>query len=144
MFPYNQPDKTKDCGYRCLYYSLRRCNAIEKIGYDEWLNNFRFFNPIKSGITFTDIHTIFDYYKVDYTFTHLTDQGLYIIYSGIWLHQEGKKHGHYFIYESGQVLCSTHTEPYNISLENALKRLESKTIEHSYRCMKINGKIVEK
>lgn len=153
MFPYGQPDKTKDCGYRCMYYALRRCKAIEKEqrgghyqypSYDEWLDNFRFFSPIKSGITFTDIHTILDYYKVDYTFTHLTDQGLYVVYSGIWLHQEDKKHGHYFIYENGEVLCSTHTEPYHSSLDATLKRLEAKSIEHSYRCMRINGKIVEK
>jgi len=145
MFPFGQPDKTKDCGYRCLYYALRR-NEVQDVSlrnYDGWLNQFRFFMPVKSGITFTDIHTILDYYKIDYRFTHLTDDGLYIIYSGIWLHQEEKKHGHYFIYENGTVLCSTHNEPYKISLADALKRMESKAIDHSYRCMKILGKLPE-
>lgn len=131
-FPFNQPDKTRDCGYRCLYYAL----GI-KDKYNDWLDNFRFFNPTVSGIHFVDICTLLDYYKVDYKFTQVSDKGLYIIYSGIWLHTEGKKHGHYFVYQDGMVYCSTHSKPYEMPIKEVIRRLEGKSVEHAFRCMQI-------
>ncbi len=136
-FPFGQPDSeenkpSRDCGYRCLYYAVK-----PNCSYKEFLHNFRFFQPVKSGITFTDICIVLNYFKKEFCFTQLKENGLYIVYSGIWLHHEGKKHGHYFIYENGFVLCSTHTEPYPLSLNEVEKRLEAKDIDHAFRCLKI-------
>jgi hypothetical protein len=131
-FPFDQAADTKDCGYRCSYYVIQ-----PKDDYEKWLENFRFFSPIKSGIYFTDICSILSYFKFNYKFTQLSDKGLYIVYSGIWLHPEGKKHGHYFVYHDETVYCSTHSKPYKMSLSEAVERLESKTVDHAFRCLKI-------
>jgi hypothetical protein len=131
-FPFNQEDKTRDCGYRCVYSVL---NPV--MSYEAWLDQFRFFNPVKSGIMFNDICTILDFYKIDHKFTQLTEDGLFIIYSGIWLHPEGKKHGHYFLYDSGTIYCSTHSTPYKMKLRDVISRLEAKTLDHAFRCLKI-------
>ena len=131
-FPFNQPDKTRDCGYRCLYYALDL-----KESYEKWIDNFRYFIPTRSGIQFQDICDVLSHYGKDYKFTHLEERGLYIIYSGIWLHPEGKKHGHYFVYHDGQVYCSTHGEPYRLSLADVLKRLDAKTVDLAFRCLKV-------
>lgn len=132
MFPFNQPEKTKDCGYRCLYHVI---NPL--VPYEDWLNLFRFFNPKKQGINFSDICEILSYYKIDHCFSQLESKGLYIIYSGIWLYSEGLKHGHYFLYEDEVVYCSTHSEPYKFPLAEAVKRLEAKTVDHAFRCLRI-------
>lgn len=131
-FPFNQPDKTRDCGYRCLYYAIN-----PKDPYHVWIDQFKCFMPDKAGIYFNDICTVLDYRKIDYRFTQLSESGLYIVYSGIWLHPEGKKHGHYFVYHDGVVYCSTHSEPYRMHLGDAIQRLESKTVDHAFRCLKV-------
>lgn len=131
-FPFNQPDKTKDCGYRCLYYTL---NLKER--YEDWVNQFRFFDPVKTGINFADICEVLNFYGREYAFTNLSEVGLYIIYSGIWLHPEGKKHGHYFVYHDGVVYCSTHSQPYHMPLNDVLKRLEAKTVDHAFRVLQV-------
>jgi hypothetical protein len=128
MFPFNQPEKTKDCGYRCLYYVIN-----PNSNYEQWLHQFRFFSPIKSGITFTDICTVLSYYNIDYKFTQLTEEGTFIIYSGTWL-----KHGHYFIYKDGEVYCSTKTKPEKTTLAEVVSKLEAKTVDGAFRCLKIN------
>jgi len=132
-FPFNQENNTKDCGYRCLYYVVKPLNT-----YVNWLDQFRFFNPVKSGITFTDIHTVLDYYKIDYKFTQLTESGLYIVYSGVWLAPDGKKHGHYFVYDDGVVLCSTKDKPQAMQLSKVVARLEAKSVDGAFRCLKIS------
>lgn len=126
-FPFNQPEKTKDCGYRCMYYAIK-----PGISYDKWLDQFRFFSPIKSGITFTDICTVLEYYGIEHKFTQLTENGLFIVYSGCWL-----KHGHYFAYENGTVLCSTKSIPERMRLSEVITKLESKTVDGAFRCLKI-------
>ncbi len=136
-FPFGQPPSeenkpSRDCGYRCLYYA-----AEPDCSYEEFLNLFRFFQPTKTGITFSDVCIVLDYFKKDFSFTQLKEEGLFIVYSGIWLHHEGKKHGHYFIYENGHVLCSTHTSPYYLPLTEVEKRLEAKNIDHAFRCLHI-------
>jgi|SRR5581483_4206511 len=131
-FPFNQPEKTKDCGYRCLYYGLDLV-----IPYEQWLLRFEIFNPVAKGITFSDICTVFEYYKRDYKFTQLTESGLFIIYSGSWL-----KHGHYFCYDNGIVLCSTKSEPERIPLDKVVERLEAKSVEGAFRCLQVLGKVV--
>lgn len=131
-FPFNQPDKTRDCGYRCLYYALDLAQT-----YDSWIENFKYFTPLKSGIQFQDICDLLTYYGKDYKFTQLTDAGLYIIYSGIWLHPEGKKHGHYFVYHNGYVYCSTHKERYQMLVADVTRRLEAKTVDLAFRCLKV-------
>lgn len=131
-FPFNQPNKTRDCGYRCLYYAVQ-----PDIAYVKWLDQFRFFSPVKSGITFTDIHTVLDYYKIDYKFTQLTESGLYIVYSGVWLVPDGKKHGHYFVYHDGVVLCSTKDKPQKMPLDKVVARLEAKSVDGAFRCLKV-------
>jgi hypothetical protein len=131
-FPFNQQDKTKDCGYRCTYYAVG-----QDMPYEKWLDQFRFFSPVKSGIYFNDICDILTYYGKEFKFTELSEKGLYIVYSGIWLHPEGKKHGHYFVYHDGIVYCSTHAEPYKMPLKEVIKRLEAKTVDHAYRCLKV-------
>ena len=131
-FPFNQPEKTRDCGYRCLYYAVR-----PKAAYKDWLRLFRFFSPVKSGITFTDIHTVLDYYKIDYKFTQLTEHGMYIVYSGVWLKPDGKQHGHYLVYHDGVVYCSTKNKPEPMPLTAVLPRLEAKTIDGAFRCLEI-------
>jgi hypothetical protein len=146
-FPFGQPqtekDKpSKDCGYRCLWYAVNPTELNEAgppIPYDAWLKNFRFFQPVKSGITFTDICAVLDYYKRDFRFTQLVEEGLFIVYSGIWLRSDvlSKKHGHYFCYHDGVVLCSTHQEPYRLPLREVISRLEAKTIDHAFRCLKV-------
>lgn len=135
MFPFNQPEKTHCCGYRCLYYVIKT-----KAPYETWLDQFRLFNPVKTGIFFSDIHTVLDYYKIDYKFTHLKEIGLFIVYSGNWL-----KHGHYFVYHDGIVYCSTKDKPEKIPLDEVLKRLEAKTVDGSYRCLQVaqNGETFE-
>lgn len=131
-FPFNQPDKTRDCGYRCLYYAL---NLRER--YENWVDQFRFFNPVTTGIHFADICQVLNFYEREYVFTQLSEVGLYIIYSGIWLHPEGKKHGHYFVYHDGVVYCSTHSQPYRMPLKEVLKRLEAKTVDHAFRVLQV-------
>jgi hypothetical protein len=131
-FPFNQEPKTKDCGYRCVYYVLNLAQP-----YESWLENFRFFRPAQSGIYFSDICDILTHYGRDFRFTELSETGLYIIYSGVWLHPEGKKHGHYFVYHDGVVYCSTRREPYRMSLAEVTKRLEAKTVDHAYRCLRL-------
>lgn len=137
-FPFNQPEpsKTKDCGYRCLYYAVGWALNWTALGfpYGAWLEQFRFFAPVKHGIYFTDICVVLDYYKIDYKFTQLSNEGLYIIYSGSWL-----KHGHYFIYHNGIVLCSTKSEPERMALADVIAKLESKSIDGAFRCLKILG-----
>jgi len=138
-FPFNQPDpdKTKDCGYRCLYYAVDFV-LNHGVPYEQWLENFKFFTPVKTGIYFTDICTVLDYYKIDYKFTQLTDKGLYIVYSGHWL-----KHGHYLIYHDGKVLCSTKNEAEEMKLADVIAKLEAKTIDHAFRSLKILGLMKE-
>lgn len=137
-FPFGQPDKTKDCGYRSLYYCL---NLQES--YEQWLNNFKMFAPVETGIYFTDICQVLKYYNRDYIFTQLSDQGLFIVYSGIWLLTDGdyggekKKHGHYFVINKGTIYCSTRHGPYKLPFETIIKRLECKTIDHAFRCLKV-------
>lgn len=131
-FPFNQPDKTRDCGYRCAYAVIE-----PEVSYETWLEQFRFFHPVKTGIMFSDICNIMTFYNIEYKFTQLTSSGLFIIYSGIWLHPEGKKHGHYFIYDHGKVYCSTHSTPYEMNLRDVVARLEAKTIDHAFRCLEI-------
>lgn len=142
-FPFNQPDKTRDCGYRCLYYvvapKVSRGKKEQLETYEHWLDRFRYFAPIKSGILFNDICTILDYYKIDHRFTQISDRGLFIVYSGFWLHHEGKKHGHYFVYHDGVVYCSTHAEPYALPLSEVIRRLEAKTLDHAFRVLRIDG-----
>lgn len=138
-FPFGQPPTeegkpSKDCGYRCVYYCVD-----PGVPYETWLENFRFFQPVRSGITFSDISMVLDYHQKDFRFTQLSEEGLFIIYSGIWLHHEGKKHGHYFVYHNGVVLCSTRKEPYRLPLAEVEKRLEAKSIDHAFRCLKILG-----
>lgn len=137
MFPYGQPESTKeapskDCGYRCLYYCLGL-----KEPYHTWLDQFKFFLPVRSGITFTDICTVLTYYKKEFKYTLLRDKGRFIIYSGVWLKPEGKEHGHYFIYEDGQVLCSLKNAPYKMSLPEVVSRLESKNIDGAFRVLEV-------
>lgn len=132
-FPFNQPPKTNDCGYRCLYYTLNL-----KESYNSWLENFKFFSPEKKGIFFNEICTLLDFYKKKYRFTQVTEKGLYIIYSGIWLHHEGRKHGHYFVYHDGVVYCSTHSEPYRLKLSEVIKRLESQDTNHGFYCLEVD------
>jgi len=129
-FPFNQPDNTRDCGYRCAHYA-----ATVTEDYETWIKEFRFFSPEKSGIYFNDICDILSYYKKEYKFTELSENGLYIVYSGVWLHSEGKKHGHYFVYHFGNVMCSTHNKPYKMKLSEVVKRLEAKTVDHAYRSL---------
>lgn len=131
-FPFNQPDKTRDCGYRCAYYCLDLTQP-----YSEWIKNFEYFNPTVSGIYFNDICDILKHHKKTFKFTEVSDKGLHIIFSGIWLHPEGKKHSHYFVYEDGVVLCSTHAGPYKMTLPDVIKRLEADSVDHAYRCLKI-------
>jgi hypothetical protein len=126
-FPFNQPEKTRDCGYRCLYYVLQ-----PKESYERWLGNFRMFQPVKNGITCNDMHTVLDFHKKVHKFTQLTEDGLYVIYSGVWL-----KHGHYFVYHDGIVYCSTKSEPYRMPLAEVVGKLEAKTTEGAFRCLKI-------
>jgi len=135
LFPFNQPEKTRDCGYRCLYYSLIVFG--ENIGkYEQWLQNFRFFAPVLNGIGFKDIHIILDHYGLDYRFTVPTEKGLYIIYSGCWL-----KHGHYFVYHNGEVLRSTKSEPEEIPACDVIARLsQARSIDQAWRCLKVLGK----
>lgn len=135
MFPFGQIDKTKDCGYRCTYYILRKFNAINQ-KYEEWLNNFRFFTPEKNGITFNDICQILNFYKINYKFTELNDVDTYIIYSGNWLKPE-KNHGHYFVYDKQIVYCSLKDKPYIHFLKDTISKIEGKTTEEAYRCLKI-------
>lgn len=130
-FPFNQPDKTNDCGYRCMYYVIN-----PKVSYEEWLDNFRFFMPKKKGINFNDICTVLDHYKIESKFTELSENGLYIIYSGIWL-RPNKSHGHYFVYHNGLVYCSLQEGPYQMKLANVIVKLEGKTVEEAYRCLKV-------
>lgn len=147
MFPFNQPPSeegkpSRDCGYRCMYWALSRfLRWGESIPYSMWLDQFRFFQPVQSGILFNDICTVLDHYKLDFRFTHLTDIGFYLIYSGIWLSHETppKKHGHYFIYDDGVVYCSTRSEPYRLGLEEVHQRLEAKTLDGAFRCLKVLG-----
>ncbi len=134
-FPFNQPDGTRDCGYRCAYYCIGSAKSDKT--YEGWLDQFKHFNPTVSGINFNDICNILSYYKVNSKFTELTDSGLYIVYSGIWLHPEGKKHGHYFVYQDGYVLCSTHKTMYRMRLPEVVKRLEAKTVELAYRSLRV-------
>ena len=126
-FPFNQPDKTKDCGYRCLYYAIN-----PDISYEKWLDQFCFFDPVKNGITFSDICTVLTYYKIEHKFRQLTEDGLFIIYSGSWL-----KHGHYFIYHNGFIFCSTKDKPDKMELKDVITKLEAKTIDGAFRCLKI-------
>lgn len=131
-FPFGQPDKTRDCGYRCLYYVLNLNTE-----YNEWVKNFRFFTPTKSGILFQDICNVLSYYGKKYKFTQLTEKGVFVIYSGIWLHVENKKHGHYFVYDNGHVLCSTHLTTQRMKLETVVKRLEADTVDLAFRCLRV-------
>ncbi len=132
-FSWNQPNATKSCGYRCLYYVLS-----PKEPYEQWLgDNFKFFDPTNFGIQFNDICEVLKYHKKEYKFTQLTEEGLYIVYSGVWLHIDGKKHGHYFIYHNGVVNCSTKSGPYKMPLSQVISRLESKTTETAFRILKI-------
>lgn len=131
-FPFNQPINTKDCGYRCTYYVLDL-----KESYEEWLNNFKFFSPIKEGINFNDVCNILSFYKKYYKFTQLTEKGLYIVYSGVWLKPEGRNHGHYFVYQDGTIYCSTRKHQYHLDLKEVIKRLEAKTTEGAFRCLQV-------
>ncbi len=126
-FPFNQPDKTKDCGYRCLYFALDLPES-----YDKWLENFKMFAPPKHGIYFSDICQVFNYYEREYKFTTLTEKGLYIIYSGCYL-----KHGHYFVYKDGVVYCSTKDAPERMPLETLIERMETKSSDHGFKVLKV-------
>lgn len=144
-FPFNQPDKTRDCGYRCLYWALKPARPtipyngkMEAVPYAVWLDdNFKVFNPVESGITFDDIHHVLKYHNKEHRFTQLSESGLYIVYSGVWMHQYDKKHGHYFCYDNGIVYCSTRPGPEKRSLEDVISKLEAKTIDGAFRCLKI-------
>ncbi len=133
-FQFNQPEKTKDCGYRCLYYAINELK--EKLApYEQWLENFRFFFPIKTGIFFSDICSILEYYGMDRKFTVPRQDGLFLIWSGVgaWC----KSHGHYLIYHDGVVYDSLKSEPYEMSLSGLLSKLESRTVDGSFKCMEI-------
>lgn len=127
-FPFNQNEKTKECGWRCVYAVLSL-----KESYEQWLDNFRFFAPLKNGISFNDICQILDYYNLKYKFTQLKKNGTYIIYSGIWL----KSNGHYFIYKDGVIYCSVNNAPYEMNVDDVVSKLEGKTTEQSFRCLEI-------
>lgn len=125
-FPFNQPNN-KECGYRCLYYIISPNQS-----YETWLDNFKFFNPKKSGINFNDICEVLKFHGIACKFTELTEQSLYLVYSGIWL-----KHGHYFLYDKGVVYCSTKSEPYRMPLNEVIAKLEAQTTEQAFRCLKV-------
>ena len=127
MFPFNQPDKTKDCGYRCAYYAI----GTEE-PYESWLDQFKMFDPQHHGILFTDIAQLLKFNKLEYKFTQLSEEGLYIVYSGSWL-----KHGHYFVYHNGVVYCSTKSEPYRMPLQDVVDQLETKSSDHGFKIMKV-------
>jgi hypothetical protein len=135
IFPFNQPESTRDCGYRCTYYAIQ-----PPMPYEDWLDQFRFFDPLKNGIVFNDIIAILKYYNYESMFTQLSESGLFIIYSGVWMHQYEKKHGHYFVYHNGTVLCSTRPNPEKRTLPDILKHLEAKSIEGAFRCLKVSPK----
>lgn len=126
-FPFNQLDKTRDCGYRCLYYAL---NLEEP--YYTWLKQFKMFSPAKHGIYFSDICQVLDHYEYEYKFTSLSDSGLYIIYSGCYL-----KHGHYFVYHDGIVYCSTKSEIEKISLLELISKMETKSSDNGFKVLKV-------
>ncbi len=137
MFPFGQKPSTKeepskDCGYRCMYYCLDLREP-----YETWLEQFKFFQPTKSGITFTDICTVLNYYGKDFKYTALRDRGRFVIYSGIWLKPEGHNHGHYIVYENGWVYCSLKNEPYKLSLNDVIGRLEAKNIDGAFRVLEV-------
>lgn len=135
MFPFNQPEKTRDCGYRCLYHIIK-----PSASYETWLDQFKIFSPTTSGITFSDCLQVLNHYGFDFKFTQLGASGLFLVYSGIFLHPEGKKHGHYFLYHDGTVFCSTRDAPYRMDLATMVGRLEAKSIDHAFRCLQILGK----
>ncbi len=130
--PFNQPLKTRDCGFRCLY-AISNPSAP----YEQWLyDNFRFFNPKESGINFNDICEVLKYHKINYEFTELNERDTFIIYSGNWLKPQ-KNHGHYFILKAGIVYCSTKSEPYHMHLNEVINRLKAKTTETAYRSLRV-------
>jgi hypothetical protein len=127
MFPFNQEPKTKDCGYRCLYYALE-----SDLPYEEWIDQFKVFDPAHHGIFFSDIAQVLKFNERDFKFTQLTEKGLYIIFSGCWL-----KHGHYFVYQDGVVFCSTKSGPYRMPLKDVIEQLETKSSDHGFKVMKV-------
>ena len=127
MFPFKQKEKTKDCGYRCLYYTLE----VEQ-PYETWLEQFKVFDPVHHGIFFSDIAQVLKFNEREFKFTALSEEGLFIIFSGCWL-----KHGHYFVYHNGLVFCSTKSEPYKMTVEEVISKLETKSSDHGFKIMKI-------
>lgn len=131
IFPFNQPEKTKDCGYRCVYYILHKKNKINET-YTKWLEQFQMFDPVRHGILFCDICQILNFYQIEYKFTNYSEEGLYLILSGKFL-----PHSHYFLYENKMIYCTTKSEPYELNYLELLEKLETKVSDQAHKCVKI-------
>ena|ERR1700677_4331669 len=125
-FHFNQDPKTKDCGYRCLYYILN-----PKYSYEELLDKLKWLEPVKKGISFSNIVTILEHHGRECKFTIPSNKGLYLMWSGVW------SKGHYFIYHDGIILDSLAEKPYPMSLEELISKVESKSTRDTFYCLKI-------
>lgn len=127
-FQFNQNPKERSCGWRCLHYIFPK-----KIAYKDFLQEFRYLTPTKSGIWFKNITSILNYLNIDYKFTIPSEKGIYLIWSGNW----NTTGGHYFIYNNGYMFDSLESKPYKLPLKNLIKKTDTKNSRHHMICLQV-------
>lgn len=129
-FQFGQNPNEKSCGWRCLHFLIP-----EDITYDDFLERFKYLQPIKKGIFLNTMASVLDYYGIKTTFSIPSKKGTYCI----WV--KSKKWnfsgGHFFVYKDGYIYDSLTDASYELSINKLGKFLETDNRKDCFVCMKL-------
>jgi hypothetical protein len=130
-FKFGQDPDEKSCGWRCLYFLIP-----EDMTYNDFVERFKYLQPIKKGIMLSNISSILGYYGIKTTFSIPSERGTYCI----WVRSKKWNFlgGHFFVYKDGYIYDSLEDDSYKLSLDKLGKLLETDKRKNCFVCMRLS------